>query len=183
MEEIVSFIRNGEQFRVRQVHVDDAEALADIRIIIDGETENLDRDSGEGYIDEEGFKAVIERDLHSPYHLFLVAEREGKVVGFSRCEGSPYKRLSHKVEFGVCILKNSWGYGLGKCLLQQSLAWADRNGKKKVTLLVLETNTSAIRLYEQFGFVIEGTLVADKRLSDGNYYNTLVMARFHPRET
>ncbi|CAM3863619.1 Acetyltransferase [Cohnella lubricantis] len=42
---------------------------------------------------------------------------------------------------------------------------------------VLETNTKAIQLYEQFGFEMEGVLRKDKRLSDGRYYNTVVMGR------
>ena len=58
----------------------------------------------------------------------------------SRCEGSNLKRLSHKVEFGVCILKEFWGYGMGKSLLQQSIHWADENEIKKISLQVLETN-------------------------------------------
>lgn len=28
------------------------------------------------------------------------------------------KRFSHKVEFGVCVLKEYWGYGIGKNLLK-----------------------------------------------------------------
>ena len=63
-----------------------------------------------------------------------------RIVGFSRCEGANLKRLSHKVEFGVCILKEFWGYGMGKRLLQQSIHWADENEIKRISLQVLETN-------------------------------------------
>jgi hypothetical protein len=40
----------------------------------DGETENLDREEGEGYIDESGFKQIIKNDTESTNSLFLVAE-------------------------------------------------------------------------------------------------------------
>ena len=47
----------------------------------------------------------------------------------------------------------------------------------KLTLRVMATNTSAIKLYESQGFVQEGILRDDKLLSDGRYYDTLLMAR------
>jgi ribosomal protein S18 acetylase RimI-like enzyme len=45
--------------------------------------------------------------------------------------------------------------------------------------MVLETNDKAIRLYQNYGFEVEGVLKKDKLLSDGNYYNTIVMGRFN----
>ena len=74
-------------------------------------------------------------------------------------------------------LKEFWGYGIGKNLLKQSIAWADSTGITKITLNVLETNEKAIALYKKLGFAIEGTLRNDKILSDGKYYNTIVMGR------
>jgi len=44
-------------------------------------------------------------------------------------------------------------------------------------LNVLETKDKAIHLYKKLGFEIEGVLKKDKRLSDGNYYNIIVMGR------
>jgi len=49
---------------------------------------------------------------------------------------------------------------------------------KKMTLNVLETNKKAIDLYTKFGFEIEGVLKNDKLLSDGKFYDTVVMGRF-----
>ena len=101
-----------------------------------------------------------------------------QIVGFSRCEGSKLKRLAHKVEFGVCILREFWGYGMGKSQLQQSIQWADENEVKKISLQVLEKNEKAIQLYKKLGLEVEGILKNDKKLSDGKYYNTVVMGRF-----
>ena len=44
---------------------------------------------------------------------------------------------------------------------------------------MLETNEKAIMLYKKYGFVEEGLLRKDKLLSDGNYYNTVMMGRFN----
>ena len=170
---------NGLQYTVRSAIDNDAKNLSEVRVKIDGETENLDREKGEAYIDEVGFKQIIKEDTESRRNLFLVAEVNQRIVGFSRCEGSKLKRSFHKVEFGVCVLEEFWGYGIGKNLLLESIQWADKNEIKKMTLNVLETNENAIKLYKKYGFEIEGILKKDKLLSDGNYYNTILMSRLN----
>lgn len=165
------------KYVIRPARREDAASLSKARLQIDGETENLDRERGEAYIDEAGFMELIEEDTASETNLFLVAEADGRIAGFSRCAGNALKRTSHQVEFGVGVLKEYWGWGIGKELLTQSVHWADTNGIKKMTLKVLETNEKAILLYEKHGFAVEGVLRADKLLRDGNYYNTVVMGR------
>lgn len=162
---------------VRSANEQDAQDLSIIRLQIDGETENLDREKGEAYIDKIGFKKMIRDDTESPHNLFLVVEAHKKIVGFSRCEGNNLKRTSHKAEFGVCILKEYWGYGMGSNLLKESIRWADSTGIKKMILNVLETNDKAIMLCQKYGFEVEGILKKDKLLSDGNYYHTIIMSR------
>jgi ribosomal protein S18 acetylase RimI-like enzyme len=170
---------NGLSYTIRSAVETDAETLSKLRLQIDGETEYLDREPGEGFIDVAGFEQLIKSDSESSRNLFLVAVVDGRMVGFSRCEGIYLKRSSHKVEFGICVLKDFWGYGIGRNLLRESIIWADDNGIKKMTLHVLETNTKAIELYKKFGFTSEGVLKNDKYLSDGKYYNTLIMGRWN----
>jgi len=164
-------------YSIRSANETDANNLSEVRLHTDGETETLDRERGEAYIDESGFKRIIKVDSESLHNLFLVAEVNERIVGFSRCAGNTLKRTSHKVEFGVCVLKEFWGYGIGQNLLKESIDWADLNEIKKINLSVLETNEKAIKLYEKYGFKVEGTLKNDKLLSDGKYYHTLLMGR------
>ncbi|WHY32011.1 GNAT family N-acetyltransferase [Cytobacillus firmus] len=171
------YIVKNLNYMIRSAVEEDAKELSKIRVQIDGETENMDRKAGEAYIDETGFIELVNKDSISDRNIFLVAEVNGRIAGFSRCEGSELKRSRHKVEFGVCVLKEFWGFAIGKNLLAQSIQWADSNQIKKITLNVLETNEKAIKLYEQNGFEIEGVLKMDKQLSDGSYYSTMVMGR------
>ena len=173
------FYVNRLTYIIRSAVENDAKDLSDLRLQIDGETENLDRERGEAYIDALGFERLIQTDTISQRNLFLIAIANNQLVGFSRCEGTYLKRLSHKVEFGVGVLKDYWGYGIGKNLLKESLTWADSIGIKKVALIVLETNDRAIGLYKSLGFEIEGILKNDKFLSDGKYHDTIVMGRFN----
>ncbi|TWT02532.1 GNAT family N-acetyltransferase [Planomicrobium sp. CPCC 101079] len=170
---------NGTAYTIRSAAPKDAQILSVLRLRIDGETENLDREPGEAFIDGSGFERLIREDTKKSNNLFLVAVVDDSIVGFSRCEGNPLKRLAHKVEFGVCVLQEFWGCGIGKNLLMASIAWADANGIKKMALAALETNKSAINLYKKLGFQTEGILQNDKLLSDGNYYNTVLMGRLN----
>ncbi|WP_462410521.1 N-acetyltransferase family protein [Neobacillus sp. Marseille-QA0830] len=167
----------GLTYIIRSAGKSDAESLSELRLQIDGETENMDREKGEAFIGQAEFEKMIENDTNHSRHLCLVAEVDGRLVGYSRCEGSDLKRFSHKVEFGLGVLKDYWSYGIGRNLMQQSIAWADANSIKKIVLMVLETNLKAIELYKTLGFEMEGLMKHDRILSDGNYYSTYVMGR------
>lgn len=175
-----------EHIRVRNLHYiircaeeTDAEQLAQIRQQIDRETTFLDREPGEGMLTPSDFKQLIRTDSEESNRLFLLAETEnGTIIAFSRCEGSNLQRLKHKVEFGICVLKDYWGFKIGPKLLETSIKWASANKLTKMTLSVIETNEKAINIYKRYNFEIEGILKKDKRLENGEYYSTIIMSRF-----
>ncbi|PFG14649.1 GNAT family N-acetyltransferase [Bacillus sp. es.036] len=162
---------------IRSAELEDAHQLSNVRRQIDAETDFLDREKGEALLDGAMFKQIILKDEEAPTNLFLVAEVNSKIVGYARCEGTQLKRFSHKVTFGVGVLRDYWGYGIGSSLLKNSITWADRNNVKKIALYVSETNTKAVNLYQDHGFEVEGILKRDKRLSNDQYINTIIMGR------
>ncbi|MCP8968545.1 GNAT family N-acetyltransferase [Ectobacillus ponti] len=168
----------GLRYTIRSAVEQDAGALSQLRLQIDGETENMDRERGEAYIDPAGFAGIIAADASHPRRLLLVAEAEGRIIGYSRCAGPDLKRFLHKVEFGLGVLQEFWGHGIGKRLMTETISWADANDIQKIVLHgVLETNKHAIELYKRLGFEIEGFMKRDRILSDGKYYSTYIMAR------
>lgn len=175
--EAQKFEVKGLRYTIRSAVPQDAGPLSALRLQVDGETENLDRLQGEGFIDPEGFAKLIEEDTHNSRNLFLVAEVQGRLAGFARCEGSGLSRLAHRAEFGVGVLQEFWDYRMGRNLLEVTIQWADAAGLEKLTLQVLETNHKALRLYTSLGFEIEGVLRKDKRLADGQFYSTIAMGR------
>lgn len=98
-----NFSSSNVIFSIRTASEEDASHLSELRLKIDGETENLDREKGEAYIDEAGFRKIIEEDKLSGNSLFLVAETNGKLVAFSRCAGNGLKRTYHQTEFGIGV--------------------------------------------------------------------------------
>lgn len=177
IEEMRIVGRSGLTWRLRCPRADDAAALAALRLKIDGETEYLDREAGEGTLSETALAQLIEADAKAERSLFLVAEIDDELVGFARCIGLTLSRFRHKAEFGICIAQSCWGRGLGETMLRTILKWADAVGLQKIALTVVKENVSAIRLYERCGFVCEGLLKNDRLHRNGQFYDTLLMGR------
>lgn len=73
------------------------------------------------------------------------------------------------------------GRGVGTTLLQAAVDLADKwLNLTRLELEVFVDNTPAIRLYQKFGFSIEGTLV-QYAFRDGRYVDIYTMARLHSR--
>nr|WP_233902276.1 hypothetical protein [Paenibacillus jamilae] len=67
---------NGLHYTVRSAIDKDASDLSELRLQINGETENLDREQGEAFIDTSRFKQIIQMDAVKPRNLFLVAVKD-----------------------------------------------------------------------------------------------------------
>jgi hypothetical protein len=66
--------------------------------------------------------------------------------------------------------------GLARHLLAELIAWAQGHPEiEKLGLYVFSTNTAAIRLYQEHGFVVEGRYPRDMKFGDGSYVDTVAM--------
>ncbi|MHC5037395.1 MAG: GNAT family N-acetyltransferase [Planctomycetota bacterium] len=107
----------------------------------------------------------------------LLAELKGAIVGVFTVQGRSGGRFRHAGHCGISVLKVHWGKGVGSRLLEEGVAWAGANDNVvKLALKVHESNDRAIRLYEKFGFTVEGNLEKDIFLN-GVYYDSLLKAR------
>lgn len=80
--EQTDFFINQLHYCIRSANDEDAKELSEVRVQIDGETENMAREQGEGYIDEQGFKRIIAEDLQAEKTYFLLPKRMGKLFDF-----------------------------------------------------------------------------------------------------
>lgn len=105
----------------------------------------------------------------------LVAILDGKVIGW--CDVSALDRhvFAHIGSLGIGVLAPYRGKGIGKALMDAALQKAKLKGLTRIELTVREKNKSAISLYEQFGFVVEG-IHRNAVCIDGEYENHVFMA-------
>ena len=66
-------------------------------------------------------------------------------------------RLEHVRVLGMLVVDGYRGMGVGTRLMEYALRWARaKKGVEKVVLGVFSDNQRALRLYEKFGFEVEG---------------------------
>jgi RimJ/RimL family protein N-acetyltransferase len=105
----------------------------------------------------------------------FVAIAEDAVVGWCDVIAKPRETLSHSGTLGMGVRAAFRGRGIGKALMEATLAGARRCGFTRVELTVRVDNARARRLYERVGFKLEGTCRNHIRV-DGRYYDSYLMA-------
>jgi len=91
-------------------------------------------------------------------HRFLVARDRSEMIGYvvGRQSGWGRRKQGHIVS--IAVRDDHRRHGLGATLLTEVLAQLRDAGVEEVVLEVGETNDSAIRLYQRFGFEVDRTL-------------------------
>jgi L-phenylalanine/L-methionine N-acetyltransferase len=113
--------------------------------------------------------------------LALVAELHGEVVASAGLFSTgPALRRRHVMGLGISVAQAAQGQGVGTALMAALCDYADRwLNTLRIELTVYTDNEVALRLYQRFGFEIEGTLKG-YAMRDGVYVDAHAMARFHP---
>lgn len=105
----------------------------------------------------------------------MVALAEGEVIGGCDVRREFFSSRAHRGTLGLGLLPEWRGRGVGRRLLEATLAMARRAGFKRIELDVHADNQRAIALYEKAGFVGEG-IVRDASLIDSVFRDAILMA-------
>ncbi|KEI74294.1 GNAT family N-acetyltransferase [Clostridium botulinum] len=161
---------------IRAVSPEDYKEINEIRCMI-GVRENI-----LGRISErlEQSKEFIQ-SLGSNDHLLVAEIKEedkNKVVGVIGLNINSNPRTKHTASLGMMVHKAYQGNGIGKKLMSEILDLADTwLMLARIELGVFTDNEKAIKLYEKFGFKIEGTKKY-AAIKNGRYADEYIMARY-----
>jgi RimJ/RimL family protein N-acetyltransferase len=108
-------------------------------------------------------------------HPQLVAVTAGEVVGWCDITAKDRPVYAQTGVLGMGLLPPFRGQGLGRDLMQRTLAAAKTFGFHRVELTVREHNARAIALYEKIGFKTEGVQREAVHV-DGVYEDLILMA-------
>ena len=97
------------------------------------------------------------------------------MVGWCDITAKDRPVYAHTGVLGMGLLPLFRGQGLGRDLMQRTLAAAKTFGFHRVELTVREHNTRAIALYEKIGFKTEGVQREAVHV-DGAYEDVILMA-------
>lgn len=147
-------LKSGKELLLRNAEASDGEA-----VIANFNQTHAETDWLLSYPDENTFTVekeslFLERKAASPNEIELVAVVDGKVVGTAGVDalGTRYK-VAHRAEFGISILKEYWGLGIGHAMMEACIRCAREAGYVQLELDVVADNARAISLYRKAGFV------------------------------
>lgn len=106
-------------------------------------------------------------EVEDPSAYYVVGVRGDEVI----CYGGFHKVLDEAHITNIAVKSTERGKGIGKFLMSELIARAKLADITRMTLEVCEGNIPAIKLYESFGFKVEGVR---KKYYD-NKYDALIM--------
>jgi ribosomal protein S18 acetylase RimI-like enzyme len=105
---------------------------------------------------ENGYAQFLTSQLEEPDVLVLVAEKEGRVVGYcyAALEPRSWKELRDAAGFihDVIVDESCRGAGVGSALMKATMHWMKERRTRRVVLSTAQANPAAQRLFAQLGF-------------------------------
>jgi ribosomal protein S18 acetylase RimI-like enzyme len=105
---------------------------------------------------EDRYGWFLGTQLKKPSIIILVADRDGKVIGYtySGVEGNDYMALRGPagVVYDIVVDPDHRKQGVGRLLLDATLEALKAQGAPRAVLSTAERNTDAQRLFERAGF-------------------------------
>lgn len=132
--------------------------ISDLFLISDKLSENFDSFWTEG---------VLKSELENPNSKYIVAKQNDEIVGFAGI----WISIDDVHITNIVTRKDKRNQGIGSLLLENLINLAKETKLASLTLEVNENNSSAIHLYEKFGF---STLGIRKKYYN-NRDNALIM--------
>lgn len=171
-------LKNGKPFIIRKPNISDARVILEYINAISRESDFLTFGEGEFNKTVEQEEKIIENTLKQNNALFILAEVDGEIAGMLNFSGGHRLRITHTGEFGVSVLKEYWGQGIGSSLIKYLIKWCKETGIiRKINLRVRSDNSSAISVYKKLGFKEEGLITRDF-LINSIFYDSIAMGLF-----
>ena len=157
--------------KIREANASDSEAIWRIfhAVVARGDTYALDPATSR--------EDALAYWLHAQNRCY-VAESEGTILGTYIIKAHQSGPGSHVANAAFMVAATARNRGVGKRMGEHALNEARRRGFRAMQFnLVVSTNQSAVRLWQQLGFTTVGTLPGAFRHPDRGFVDALVMYR------
>ena len=146
-------LKNGKEAWLRNGEIADGKEVYEVFNTTHGETDYMLSYPDENSFDAEEEGEFLKEKAENPREIEIVARIDGKVVGTAGIESIGAKdKVSHRAEFGISVLKEYWGLGLGRALTEACIKCAKEAGYYQLELNAVAENSRAISMYRSLGF-------------------------------
>jgi len=171
--------KNGKTVVIRNAVCEDASSITDVSNQVIRETPYLSRTEKDTPDTEENTRDYVDDCFSSEREAFLIAELDGKIVGFAHLDGNGSRvKYLHRCSIDLSILKQFCSIGIGKAMMQSLIELALKSDYEQIELNVIENNINAVRLYKSLGFDVYGRKPHAMKFTDGTYGDFLFMVKF-----
>jgi RimJ/RimL family protein N-acetyltransferase len=133
--------------------VTDGRAVYELFNLSHAETDYLLSYPDENSLDPEQEAVFLEEKTKSRNEIEIISIVDNRVVGMAGIEAIGKKhKVRHRAEFGISVLQEYWGLGLGKALTKACIESARNAGYVQLELNVVAENERAVKMYRDFGF-------------------------------
>ena len=169
-------LNNGRLVVLRNGERKDGEAVLDNFIATHAESDYLLTYPEECSFTVEMESNYLEKKKNDEREVEILATLNDKVVGTAGIDsvGRGIK-VAHRCTFGVSILKEYWGMGIGRELTMAAIEAAKSAGYTQIELDVVKENERAINLYKTLGFVEYGENERGFKNKEGEYQSLILM--------
>lgn len=175
------FIKNGEKILIRDIVLRDSskrhEFFYELTLAQVGMVHTIDEIDIHAHETHDHIRDF----LHNRRGLWLVAINEQeKIVGEVDITIKNLLRIRHNGNLTIGIVPGYQNQGLGTILMQQAFSWAKAQRLLRLELSVFKSNTRAIKLYQNGGFIVEGVRKNFLRLIGPNeaFEDDIMMAKY-----
>ena len=169
-------LKDGRECLLRNGTFSDGKAVLENFLQTHGETDFLLTYPDENTFTPEGEAEFLRHKEESPNEIELVAVVDGKIAGTAGIDviGSKDK-IKHRAEFGISILKEYQGLGIGRKMTEICVECAKKAGYTQLELSVVSENKAAVTLYEKIGFTEYGRNPRGFHSRSGGYQELILM--------
>ena len=116
-------------------------------------------DAGESYAYPAGLPSADAEALWLGQHRVVVAEEDGRILGSATMGPNRPGRGAHVATGSFMVDPAAARRGVGRALGEHLVAWAAEQGYRAIQFnAVVETNAAAVRLWQDLGFRVIGTV-------------------------
>lgn len=150
-------LKDGRECLLRNGASEDGAAVYECFNQAHEETDYMLSYPDENSFNDEQEAEFLQSKTDSDNEIEIIAVVGGRVVGTAgiECIGTKDK-IKHRAEFGISILKDYWGLGIGRALTDACIECAEKAGYSQLELDAVAENKRALGLYESAGFVEYG---------------------------